>query len=63
MPGPTSTAPAQSAAPLSAAMRGQTDGLIRKFCPSALEKLKPFFSMTARIVEISESLCIIQSPK
>ena len=42
MPGPTSMTPAHSWAPHSAAIRGHTPGLIRKFCPSALEKWNPW---------------------
>ena len=46
-PGPTSSARAFSSAPEASAMRRGTEGSMRKFCPSALEKRKPCRSSSA----------------
>ena len=41
MPGPTSITPLSGVTPETSAIRGQTVGLMRKFWPRALEKVKP----------------------
>ena len=59
MPGPISSAPtgAPAASPQAAsAMRGQTVGLIRKFCPRDFLKEKPASSSSDRMVRGSERL-------
>ena len=57
-PGPTSITPTPCPAPLSCAIRGQTVGLMRKFCPSALEKVKPWRERNSLMVPMSDNLFI-----
>ena len=55
MPAPISMTPTPGAAPPSSAMRGQTVGLMRKFCPRALEKVNPWRPSRSLMTEMLDN--------
>ena len=58
MPGPISSTPPWEDAPQASAMRGQTEGLMRKFCPSFLENWKPWRDKMSWMVPRAVNLVI-----
>ena len=61
IPGPISITPTPFSAPESSAIRGHTEGLIKKFCPRDFENVKPCLPKISLIVPISDNLFILKS--
>lgn len=55
IPGPTSNTPMPGPTPHSSAIRGHTEGLMRKFCPKDLENVNPCLANSAFTADGSDS--------